>query len=104
MLFALVHFCALRPITIAHFTCVFPFLVDDTHIVGPTLDVLLDFLRLQEEFGALRLSVQPTKCIAWFPSGLNQFISLLPCFLTPEYSLCIIGALMGYLPFVESFV
>jgi len=104
VLFALVHFCALHPITITHLTCVFPFLVDDTHIVGPTLDVFLDFLRLQEEFGALRLLVQPTKCIAWSPLGSNQSISLPPCFLTPESSLCILGALMGSLPFVESFV
>jgi hypothetical protein len=48
--------------------------------------------------------VQSTKCVAWSPHGLNQFISLLPSFLTLEFGLCIIGALMGFFPFVESFI
>jgi hypothetical protein len=46
MLFTLAHFCALRFTTTTHFTCVFPSLVDDTHIVGPILNVVLVFLRL----------------------------------------------------------
>ncbi len=82
----------------------FSFVVDDTHIVGPTLNVLLDFLRLQDEFGALGLLVQPKKCVTWSPLGLNQFIAFPPCFFTPKYSFCIIGALVGSLPFLESFV
>jgi hypothetical protein len=40
VLFALVHFCALRPTAITHPACVFPSLANDTHIVDPTLNVL----------------------------------------------------------------
>jgi hypothetical protein len=31
------------PIATTHLTCVFPSLVDDTHIIGPTLNVVLCF-------------------------------------------------------------
>ncbi len=37
VLFTVAHICAL------HLTCVFPSLANDMHIIGPTLDVLLDF-------------------------------------------------------------
>jgi hypothetical protein len=40
-----------------HFICVFLLLVDDTHIINLTLDVFIDFLQLQEEFGTLGLSM-----------------------------------------------
>jgi hypothetical protein len=55
MLFALTHLRVLCPTTTTHPTCVFPSLVDDTHMVGPTLDVVPCFLQLQHEFLALRL-------------------------------------------------
>jgi hypothetical protein len=67
MLFALTHLCIFPPIVMTHFTCVFPSLTDDTHIVGPTLDVLPIFLKLQKEFEGLRFSMQLTKCVAWSP-------------------------------------
>jgi hypothetical protein len=44
--FALIHFCIFCSIIVAHLTCVSLLLIDDTHIVGPILDVLLDFLQL----------------------------------------------------------
>jgi hypothetical protein len=47
----------------------FPFVVDDTHIVGLASNVVPIFLRLQHDFSSLRLLVQPTKCIAWFSQG-----------------------------------
>jgi hypothetical protein len=43
-LFALPHLHTLHPTTTTHPTCVFPSLVDDTHMVGPTLDVVPCFL------------------------------------------------------------
>jgi hypothetical protein len=46
MLFDLVHFCIIHLIAIAHLTCVFPSLVDDMHIIGPTSNVVPDFLQL----------------------------------------------------------
>jgi hypothetical protein len=61
VLFALVHLHVLRPIATTHPTYVFPSLANDMYIVGPTLYMLSIFLQLQEEFGTLRLSMQPTK-------------------------------------------
>jgi hypothetical protein len=46
VLFALAHICTFHPTATAHPICVFPSLENDMHIVGPTLDVLLVFLRL----------------------------------------------------------
>jgi len=71
VLFTVAHFHVLHSIIIAHPTCVFLSLVDDTHIIGSALDVLLDFLQLMKEFGTLRLLMQLTKCVAWSPQGLN---------------------------------
>ncbi len=51
-LFTMAHFHAFHPIVASH-TSVFLSLVDDTHIVGHALDVVLVFLRLQEELLAL---------------------------------------------------
>ncbi len=55
MLFVLVHFFALHPTIMAHPTCVFPSLANDTHIIGLASNVLPIFLRLQEEFNTLKL-------------------------------------------------
>jgi hypothetical protein len=87
-----------------HPTCAFLQLVSDMHISGPTSNVFLVFLRLQEKFGALSLLVQPKKCATWFPQGLDPSILFPPSFLTLESNLHILGAPMGSLPFVESFV
>ncbi len=45
-LFAFVHLRTLCPIIIAHITCVFLSLVDDTHIIGPTSDCGFCFLMI----------------------------------------------------------
>jgi hypothetical protein len=44
MLFVLAQLCGLCPTIVAHLTCVFPSLVDDTHIVGLTSYVVLALL------------------------------------------------------------
>jgi hypothetical protein len=67
MLFALVHFRTFHPTSTSHPTCVFPSLVDDMHIIGPTLDVLHVFIWLQKEFGALGFLMQLMKCVVWSP-------------------------------------
>ncbi len=47
MLFVLTHFHTFHPTTITHPTCVVLSLANDTHIVGPTSNVVPTFLRLQ---------------------------------------------------------
>jgi hypothetical protein len=46
MLFALAHLWIFRPTVATHLTCVFPSLMDDTHVTCPTSDVVLAFLQL----------------------------------------------------------
>ncbi len=55
MLFVLTQFHVFRPIATTHPTCVFPSLADDTHIEGPTSNVVPMFLRLHEELSTLSL-------------------------------------------------
>jgi ABC-type uncharacterized transport system permease subunit len=78
--------------------------VNDTHIIGPTSNVLFVYPQLQEEFGAFGLLVQLMKRVTWSPQGLNQSISLLPSFFTLKFGLHIPNVPMSFWPFVESFV
>jgi hypothetical protein len=87
VLFALAHFCVFHPTTITHLSCVFPSLVDDTQIFGHALDVVPIFKKLHKEFIVVKILVQPTKCVTWFPQKLNQFISFPLGFLTPKSSI-----------------
>jgi len=50
MLFTLVHICAFHLTIVAHLTCVFLSFIDDMHIVGLVLDVVLVFLWLHVKF------------------------------------------------------
>ncbi len=78
--------------------------MDDTHIFGHALDMVSIFFKLHKEFTSVKNLVQPTKCVAWSPQRLNQFISFPLGFFTPKSGIRILGALRGFLPFVESFV
>ncbi len=51
------------PYTIAHLTCVFLSLANNTYILGFISYAIFAFLQLQEELLALSLLVQPTKCV-----------------------------------------
>ncbi len=64
---ALVHFHVLYTIATTHTTCVCSSLANDIYIVDLASNALPVFLSLHEEFEMLRHSVQPTKCVAWFP-------------------------------------
>jgi hypothetical protein len=66
MLFVHAHFHTFHLIEATQPTCVFS-LVDDMYIIGPTLYVVLIFLRLLQEFSTLRLLMQLAKCVTWFP-------------------------------------
>jgi hypothetical protein len=48
--------------------------------------------------------MQLVKCVAWSPHGLNLSISLPLGFVTPNIGLCILGAPVCFMPFVESCV
>jgi hypothetical protein len=62
-LFVLIHFHVFHLIIATQLTFVFLSLRDDTHIVGPTLDVVPTLLWLQEKLLTLGLSMQLAKCV-----------------------------------------
>ena len=56
--------------------CALPSIADDTHIVGPPARVVEAFLHFVAHLALLGLSVRPSKCVAWFPSRLEDFLIL----------------------------
>jgi hypothetical protein len=59
---------------------------------------------LEQEFLALELLMQLSKCVAWFPHAINHFILVPFGFLTLDLGFRILGALMGFRSFIESFM
>jgi hypothetical protein len=48
--------------------------------------------------------MQPTKCVIWSPHGLDHSISLRPGFFILDFDFRILGGLVGFRSFIESFV
>jgi hypothetical protein len=65
-LFIMAHLCIFHVIITAHPTYVFHSLANDTHIIGLASNVIIIYLRLQQELSTLGLLMQPSKCIVWF--------------------------------------
>jgi len=59
---------------------------------------------LEQEFLALELSMQLTKCVAWFSQVINHFILVPFDFFTLDLGFHILGALMGFRFIVELFM
>ncbi len=69
-LFVIAHFRALHSIA-NHFPFyLFPYIIDDTHIMGPPSIVSFVYEHFKIEFYVIGLSIQPKKCVAWSPFGL----------------------------------
>ncbi|KAL2612956.1 hypothetical protein R1flu_024648 [Riccia fluitans] len=103
-LFALAHLRALRTMASEHSLCLFPYLADDTHIVGPPEAVVPAFHTLEGHLSVVGLTVQPTKYAAWSSSGLSSSLSLPPGFSLPSVVLRVLGAPIGSDSFQASFV
>jgi len=58
------------------FSCLFPFLTNDTHILNLTHVISLTFNQFASQLGSMGLFVQPYKCSVW------ALFSLLPGFIT----------------------
>jgi len=58
-LFALAHFNVLRSITNHFPSCLFPSIVNDTHIIGPLSILSFAYEHFQTKLCAIRLSIQP---------------------------------------------
>lgn len=103
-LFAMAHFTALRATAVAHPTCLFPSLSDDTHIIGPPADILAALSTLTSELALLGLRVQPQKCLGWSPSGLPSDFVLPPGFVCPSDGIRVLGSPVGTESFCSTFI
>jgi hypothetical protein len=68
--FALANFKVLRSIANHFPSCLFPSIIDDTHIIGPLSIISSTYEHFHTEFRVIGLFIQPKKCIAWSPYGL----------------------------------
>ncbi|KAL2612314.1 hypothetical protein R1flu_024006 [Riccia fluitans] len=98
-LFALAHLRAFRIVASDNTICLFPSLADDTHIVGPPEAVMVAFHALEGHLLAVGLIVQPTKCVAWSPSGLPSSLSLPQVFHSLLQGFEYLALLLDQIPF-----
>jgi len=63
-LFTLTHFMALHSITIHFPSCLFPPIIDNTHIIDPSSIVSSAYEHFQSKLRVIGLSIQPHKCVA----------------------------------------
>ncbi len=104
ILFTLVHFHILPPTIIAHPNYVFPLLEDNTHIVGLALNMLFIFLVVTRGVWSIKTFNAIKEMCSLVSTWVRLVYITFSGFLTFEFGLHILGAPMGFLPFVESFV
>ncbi len=76
LLFVLAHYRALLK-TITHApSCIFPPLVNNTHIVGPLNEITHTFDHLSTQLTLIGLRVKVLKCKFWSPSGVSLGINI----------------------------
>ncbi len=103
-LFILAHDRALLKTIARAPSCVFPSLVDGTHIVGPMKEITLTFDHLSTQLALVGLRVKVAKCKLWSPSGFLLGINTLQgCTLIID-GLCILGVLVGSKDFTMHFL
>ncbi len=103
MLFALVHFRTFHLTTTTHSTCVLFSLTNDTHIVGPALNVLPFFNDYKRSLAQI-FNVAKKVCHLVSTRFRYHSISLPPYFLTLKSSFRILSVSVDFLPFVKSFI
>jgi hypothetical protein len=71
-LFTLARFRALRSRANHFLSYLFPSITNDTHIIGPPFIISFAYEHFQTKLHAIGFSIQPHKCVAWSPSGLQH--------------------------------
>jgi hypothetical protein len=101
-LFALAHYRAfLKTITQAP-KCVFPSLVDDTHIVGTMNEVVLAFNHLLTQLALIGLKVNVSTCKLWNPLRISSSVNFLGLHFSHRW-LTHFGCANGFLQFFHAF-
>ncbi len=68
-----VHFQALYNLVYLFTPYVFPSILDDIHIIGPTQIVSHVFEHFASPLALVGLTIQPHKCATWSPSTPSKF-------------------------------
>jgi len=103
-LFALAHFKALHSIVSRFIFCIFPSIIDNTHITGPPLIVSYAYEHFQTKLCVINLSIQLKKCVAWSPSSLPLDFNTPSQFTTPSKGIRILGFPLSTLTFTSSLI
>jgi hypothetical protein len=102
-LFALIHFKTPHYIANRFPSYLFPFIVDDSHIIGPSI-VSFAYEHFQTKFHGISLSMQPIKCVAWVPFSLSPNFDTWSLFYTPSKGIRVLGVPLGSSSFTSSFI
>ncbi len=103
-LFDLTHFRALHSI-VNHFpSCLFPSIIDDTHIISPLSIISSTYEHFYIEFYVIGLSIQPQRCVTSPPSSLPPNFNIPSLFTTPFEKIRVLGVSLGTLTFTSSFI
>jgi hypothetical protein len=70
VLFTLTHFRALCFTSSRLFSCLFPSITNDMHIISPCSIISSAYEHFQIKFHVISFFIQPLKCVAWSPSSL----------------------------------
>ncbi len=102
-LFALAHFKALHSTT-SHFpSCLFSYIANDIHIIGPPFIVSFAYEHFKTKLHAICFSIQSHKCVAWSPFGLPSNFNTPSQFTTPSEGIRVLGIPLDISSFTSSF-
>ncbi len=94
-LFELAFFRALCFITSHFLSCLFPSIVNDTHIISPPFIVSSTYVHFQTKLYAIGLSIQPHRCVTWSFYGLPLNFNTPSQFTTPLKGIRTLGFPLG---------
>ncbi len=104
VLYTLTHFKYLHSIINDFFSCLFPSIVDDTHIIGPLSIVSSTYKHFQTKLYVIGLSIQPQKCVAWSPFSLPLNFNTPSQFTIPLKGIKIFKVPLGTSSLTSSFI
>jgi hypothetical protein len=102
--FTLVHLCAFHPIATTHLIYVLSMLANDTHIVGPTSNVISCFFMTVVGVLNIRDFNAMNEVCNMVSQGLDHSLSFLLNFFILNVGFYILGASVGSILFIDSFV
>jgi len=104
LLFVLAHYQALLKTITQTPRCILPFLIGNTHIMGPMSEVIRAFDHLLTQLALIGLKVKVSKYKLWNPLKIFLGIEIPQGYTLVLDGLCILGVLMGTQDFATHFL